>query len=256
MDYLKHYNLLIDRAQNRNISGYSEIHHIIPKCMGGSNDIINLVKLTAREHFIAHQLLIKIYPDNPLLVFAAKQMTRCSNGQRINNRLYEWLKKKHAKAVSEFFKGKKKPAGHSVGIKNPMFGNGHRVSGEKNGMYGKPSAMLGKHHSEETKQKMRKPKSEQHKEKHRGQNNPNYGNLRNYQHSDEVKEKISLGGKGLKRPKTKEHVENWRQAMSGFKHADRQCPHCSKVGAGPNMTRYHFKNCRALKISSTDSTIE
>ena len=39
---------------------YCETHHIVPKCLGGSNDKENLVNLTAREHFIAHKLLYKI----------------------------------------------------------------------------------------------------------------------------------------------------------------------------------------------------
>jgi len=37
------------------------MHHIIPRSLGGLNDKINLVNLTAREHYIAHLLLWKIY---------------------------------------------------------------------------------------------------------------------------------------------------------------------------------------------------
>lgn len=40
---------------------YCETHHIVPKCIGGTNEKENLVNLTAREHFIAHKLLLKIY---------------------------------------------------------------------------------------------------------------------------------------------------------------------------------------------------
>ena len=28
------------------------------------------------------------------------------------------------------------------------------------------------------------------------------------------------------------------------KHPERKCPHCSKVGRGAGMTRYHFDNCK------------
>ena len=47
------------RRQNRRKSDdtYYERHHIIPKCMGGSNDKSNLVLLTALEHLRAHLLL-------------------------------------------------------------------------------------------------------------------------------------------------------------------------------------------------------
>ena len=42
---------------------YLEKHHIIPKSLGGTNDASNLVKFTARQHYIAHLLLYKIYKD-------------------------------------------------------------------------------------------------------------------------------------------------------------------------------------------------
>lgn len=54
MNYNKHYQLLISNAKTRdNIEGYSEKHHIIPSCLGGSDDAKNLVLLTLREHFIS-----------------------------------------------------------------------------------------------------------------------------------------------------------------------------------------------------------
>lgn len=65
MDHLKQYQNLISKAQSRTIpSGYIEYHHIIPRCMGGTDDADNLAPLTAREHFVAHKLLAKIHPDN------------------------------------------------------------------------------------------------------------------------------------------------------------------------------------------------
>jgi len=59
--YTTWYTQIINRAQSRSsIIGYSEKHHIIPKSIGGSNFKDNLVKLTAREHFICHRLLTKM----------------------------------------------------------------------------------------------------------------------------------------------------------------------------------------------------
>ena len=46
--YKNWYNSIIKNAQNRQIDGYVEKHHIIPQSLGGSNETINLVKLTAR----------------------------------------------------------------------------------------------------------------------------------------------------------------------------------------------------------------
>lgn len=42
---------------------YVEQHHIIPRSEGGLDEPDNLVNLTAREHYIAHLLLAKIYGD-------------------------------------------------------------------------------------------------------------------------------------------------------------------------------------------------
>jgi hypothetical protein len=50
----------LEMIQNPDDSGYTEKHHIIPKSMGGSNKSSNLVKLSARQHFVAHWLLTKI----------------------------------------------------------------------------------------------------------------------------------------------------------------------------------------------------
>lgn len=62
MDYSAIYNRLVLKARNRGIpEGYYEVHHIIPRSMGGSDHPSNLVELTAKEHYIAHMLLYKIH---------------------------------------------------------------------------------------------------------------------------------------------------------------------------------------------------
>jgi len=131
MNYQKIYNQLIERGRRTLIHGYREYHHIVPRCLGGSNDESNMVWLTAEEHYVAHQLLVKLYPDNKKLLFAATQMTRDRHGNRVNNKLYGWLKVRHAE--------------NQTGEKNHMFGKtlspedrARRASpGEKNGMFGK-----------------------------------------------------------------------------------------------------------------------
>jgi len=98
MNYQKHYDALINRAKNRLLEGYCETHHIIPRCMGGNNDADNLVDLTAEEHYVAHQLLVKMHPNNHKLVAAAIYMTTGSSSNkkyRMNNKLYKWIKELH-----------------------------------------------------------------------------------------------------------------------------------------------------------------
>ena len=57
--YKKWHDSIIDNAQSRIIKGYSEKHHILPRSLGGLNNKDNIVKLTAKEHFIVHMLLCK-----------------------------------------------------------------------------------------------------------------------------------------------------------------------------------------------------
>lgn len=99
MDYKKHYDLLINRAKNRLLETYTEKHHIIPRCMGGNNLPENLVRLTPEEHYIAHQLLVKIYPDNLKLLHAANMMAVSNNKQVRNNKRYGWLKRRLSENV-------------------------------------------------------------------------------------------------------------------------------------------------------------
>lgn len=102
MNYKKHYNILISRARKHRNLPTVERHHIIPKCKGGSNNEYNIAFLTPREHFIAHLLLVKIYPDEPKLVYAAMMMTVFDRKQkRSQNRRYEWMRKKHSQTVSK-----------------------------------------------------------------------------------------------------------------------------------------------------------
>lgn len=132
MNYQKIYDNLVSRARNRKLEEgiYFEQHHVIPKCLGGSDHPYNLVKMTAEEHFVAHQLLVKIHSTHTGLAYAALRMTIGPKG-RVNNKLYGWLRKKVS--ISS-----------SINSKN-------RIA-----KYGHPKGMKGKHHSDETKQRQSK----------------------------------------------------------------------------------------------------
>ena len=104
MEYERIYNSLIERGKNRILECYTEKHHIIPKCVGGSDVKENLVKLTAREHFLAHKLLVEIYPNNQKLLWAlwlmaiGKKRWGGSDPYKISGREYEKLKVKFSKS--------------------------------------------------------------------------------------------------------------------------------------------------------------
>jgi hypothetical protein len=53
MDYNKHYTLLIDRARPRiKIDGEKyELHHILPRCLGGGNRKINCLIVRPNNGF-------------------------------------------------------------------------------------------------------------------------------------------------------------------------------------------------------------
>lgn len=105
MNYEKNYYDYINyvKFSNRELNDYYEVHHIIPKCLGGSDEKDNLIKLTAREHFLAHYLLTKIYPNSNKLLDAFRMMGTKNNEQNryINSRLYESKRKEFSKARSK-----------------------------------------------------------------------------------------------------------------------------------------------------------
>jgi len=121
MNYLKHYELLINRAKNRiKLYGYIEKHHIVPRCAGGTDDAENICELTAEEHYVAHQLLAKMNPDNVGLWSACKLMSkRC---EVTNNKVYGWIRKKSnilvGKSISKSYVDKKDKIALLAGFKN------------------------------------------------------------------------------------------------------------------------------------------
>ena len=68
-------NILETRGRFACGEEYYERHHIVPKCIGGSNNEDNLIDLYAREHFEAHRLLALENPENKSLVFSWYMMS-------------------------------------------------------------------------------------------------------------------------------------------------------------------------------------
>jgi len=97
MNYRKIHDEIIERAvlEGRTKGGpiYYESHHIIPKCIGGTNDKSNLVLLTAREHFIVHKLLVELYPSNKKLTYAwivmCMPLNKLPRTYRVSSREFE-----------------------------------------------------------------------------------------------------------------------------------------------------------------------
>src|SRR4249919_1705765 len=111
MDYARHYRKLIERGRRRRLQGcYFEVHHIVPRCIGGGDEPENLVRLTPEEHYVAHQLLVKMHPKKGKLIYAVRAMTLESpthGGNRSKNKLYGWIQRRFAELKRQERKDKK-----------------------------------------------------------------------------------------------------------------------------------------------------
>jgi hypothetical protein len=139
MNYQKVYDSIINRARQekrRKKQGtYFEAHHIIPRCLNGNNSATNLVLLTAREHFICHWLLSRIYPNNPLILLGFWRMCGSSNKKqeryKPSSRAFEEARNNMSKAISTIQKGKLKTFEHKAKIANTLTGKTHSEEANK-----------------------------------------------------------------------------------------------------------------------------
>ena len=111
--YSNLYYKIIATASKRVIPTYTETHHIVPQSLGGTNEISNLVKLSAREHFICHWLLIKMTEgeERSKMLYALNGMKAENRYQqryhtKITARVYEKYRIEHATNHSNVMKGK------------------------------------------------------------------------------------------------------------------------------------------------------
>ena len=132
--YTKWYNSIIFSAEHRTLIGYSEKHHIIPKSLGGTNNLKNIVSLTAREHFICHWLLTKMTTGQDkmkmcmaLVVMRAghKQHHRYNN--KLTSRVYDYIKSQASEGFRKTGKELFKEGRHNwnnrdqFGVNHPQF---------------------------------------------------------------------------------------------------------------------------------------
>src|SRR5574343_396742 len=172
MNYQRIYDSIISNAILRSLNKkllnyYTEKHHIIPRCLGGSNDKSNLVLLTGREHYLCHYLLVKIYKDNHKLIYALHRMIFSKNtiknvgryGPKLTSKEYEIIRIKHSNAVSHSQKGKMLTNEQRKAI--DIFKKGKIVSNETKHLMsiskmGENNNFFGKHHTEESINKFKK----------------------------------------------------------------------------------------------------
>lgn len=125
MNYQRIYRDFIADRKQREPAGYSEKHHILPRCLGGTNDPENLIRLTAGDHFFAHLLLAKIHGGK--LWYALNAMVRCQGiGERKKDRSFQRRARHYYEQIKIEFASE-----HSTRMKGVFAGEAHP-------MYGKP----------------------------------------------------------------------------------------------------------------------
>lgn len=114
---------------------YFEQHHIVPKCMGGTDDTINLVLLTAREHFICHLLLTKMCHssrNHQKMLFALNRLQMSgAHHLRYNSRLYQYHKPKVIEALGKLRRGIPHSNQTKEAISNALVGRPNPGTSEK-----------------------------------------------------------------------------------------------------------------------------
>lgn len=106
------YFTIIESARLSPSTGYRERHHVVPHSLGGSNGKVNIIELSARQHFVCHLLLVRMTSgrNHFKMVCAAHHMAVCHHKERyrVTSRTYEALKRQRSESMR--------------GELNPMYG--------------------------------------------------------------------------------------------------------------------------------------
>lgn len=209
--YSNWYFSLTETRKDRVTDEYTETHHIIPRSLGGDNCNENLVRLTPREHFIAHWLLSKMFEGDAKMRmgFAFHMMFVISPDHkeryRPTSRVHDTARKLLAESFSAVNKG--------------------RVAWNR----GKPRTI-----EERALMSMKRKEGNQRK-KDNGQ--PTCWN-KGIKRTDGEKQKISDSWSKLKET-------DWISPNKGREKKKIYCVHCSRnIRGETNYIRWHGDNCR------------
>lgn len=205
MNYQKLHDSLVAIGRqrgNKKRKGF-ELHHVIPTCMGGSDDESNKALLTYREHFVAHRILTKLYPNHSGLHYAVWRMTN-DGKHNVSSRTYE-------KARQNFIDNhnSKTPEARARWAED---GNPGKTPENRKASSGRLTL----------------------------QNLQSYAEGKHPSQKPENQKAASGRWLGSNNPASK--PEN-RTASSKRAKEQVQCPCCDLIGGGINMKRYHFDNC-------------
>jgi hypothetical protein len=248
--YNKWYLNITKRGQDRITDERTESHHIIPKCLGGTDDRCNLTNVTLREHFICHWLLTKIHYGKErhqllkaLWMMKAENQHQTRYNTKITSRVYATLKEEYIRLQSIKVTGKG----------NGMYGKTHTLEArEKIRQKNLGNKLTPEQHARLVKNitgKKKPPLTDEHKAKlsalREGNGNGMYGKTQ----SDDARKKI--GDKIRGRKQTPEEKLARSLANIGKKREKKLCPHCKKEVAVNGYARWHGPACRDLLTQNT-----
>lgn len=226
MDRQKIHDQIIARARSRFRSkkeGYFELHHIVPRAVGGEENPENEVLLSLREHFLIHVLLWKLHPGDrryrdPIFWFTHKGVT--------TSRLYEAARKEHIDEMrnanpslflSDETRARKKAKLSAYAANRPVEHN-RKLSESKKGKQLRLGAVL----SDQTKNQISQ-------------------SVRRWYDTHEVtmetREKLARAWRG--RNHSPSSIE--KQKHAALKRIKRECPNCGKWLDPGNYTQ-HVRN--------------
>ena len=209
--YTKWYYRIIDNALLR-ATKQDEIHHIIPRCLGGSDVNNNLVHLTYREHYIVHALLCKMH-DSKMLINALWQMSNKNKSKYYNSNLYRVSRSLYIDRIKgDNHWSKADEFRHSVSIswtdeRKSNFSN--LVSGDN-------------HWTKKCDMSIHSSKMREH--------------LTTEMMRENGLKSTFVTNNPMKNPEIAAKYKKPKEKVV--------CPHCGKIGGKPVMYRYHFDNCK------------
>lgn len=213
--YTKWYYQIIDnRKENPHPNEmYTERHHIIPKSFGGSDRNENLVRLSAREHFLVHWLLVKMCSNKDHAIKMNHALLRLMSASTALEK-YQWSKWQYE--IAKINKSK--------ALRESSKAGNHPRKGKK--------------HSPETKEKMRQAKLGVKRDPAK------IGYLKEMKHSPESRAKISKALTG--RVFSEESREKSRLTQKGKKQNKTvmKCNVCGAENYATQIKRYHNDNCK------------
>lgn len=218
--YEKWYAAITERAKHRTITGYKETHHIIPRSVGGTDDFDNLVDLTAREHFICHWLLTRMYTGeargkmiNAMYMMRAESPNQKRYESKITSRIYDNLRTDYAKYISKLNTGRVQPPEEKAR-------QIAAITGRKRDPFSDDwKANLSKNHKSKT----------------------------GYDCSIKEETKKKIGDRLRGRKQTAETVERRVEKLRGVQRPKVHCSHCDQMIAVNTFSRWHGDNCKSAK---------